>query len=276
MEYAVIIMSRNDADFLEKTLESVIKQDVKSNEIVVVNDGSIDHTAKMVKELKQKHRGNIEITLVNRVDRGYSALGTYEMADVINDGYKAIIHNKNWDFLMILGADTILPSNYVSGVTYFMGDEYGVASGRLGSRKKHTNHVPDSGQIMRRDLIDKLGGFPRTYAWNTAILPFARMKGYKTKAFLIPTYSTLRGDNEGYGRSYVCWGRGMKDLGYYPPMAVGRVLKTVLKGHPIQALQMLRGYLFHKPMEKQDWMEFNRKQQKLRLKNGIKKILRMG
>ena len=108
-----------------------------------------------------------------------------------------------------------------------------------------------------------------------AILNETQYRGFKTKSFPEPIYRT-RAANKGSGRSYVGWGRGMKDCGYYPPLAIGRILKIAIAGHLIQALRMLRGYIFHKPMLKQEWMEFNRKQQKERLKNGIKKILRIG
>ena len=248
MNYAVIIKTRNDANFLRKTLEYVLSQTKVASHIVVVDDGSSDNTNMVVRSY-QTIADNI--IYCRRIDRGYSALGTYEMADVLNDGYHVLVHHKDWDFLMILDSDTYIPKHYIETVIKLMGECYGVASGRLQGRTEHKNHVADTGQVIRRDLIDELGGFPRTYAWNTAILPFARMKGFKTKAFLFPSYNTLREDNTGSGRSYIGWGKGMKDLGYYPPLAIGRILKIMVKGHPLQALRMLWGYLTHRPMEKQ-------------------------
>jgi len=272
MNYAVIIKTRNDASFLYKTLKCVVEQNLKSKYILVVNDGSTDATQVVMRYYQEKYPELIHFT---RKDRGYSALGTYEMADVLNDGYLTLIHYSNWDFLMVLDSDTYIPPHYVETVIGLMGDCYGVASGRLEGRKPHPHHVSDTGQIIRRDLLDELGGFPRTYAWNIAILPFSRMKGFKTRAFLFPPYNTLREDNKGSGRSYIGWGKGMRDSGYYPPLAIGRIAKIMLKGHPLQSLRMLWGYTFHRPMLKQEWMDYNRKEQKDRLKNGIKKLFRI-
>lgn len=48
MDISVIIPSYNRADLLERTLNSVLKQTLQPSEIIVVDDGSTDHTAALI------------------------------------------------------------------------------------------------------------------------------------------------------------------------------------------------------------------------------------
>jgi glycosyltransferase involved in cell wall biosynthesis len=55
---SVIIPTRNRAEFLKKSILSVLKQTFSNIEIIVVDDGSSDNTSIVVGKLKKKH-GNI-------------------------------------------------------------------------------------------------------------------------------------------------------------------------------------------------------------------------
>ncbi|MEN8128949.1 MAG: glycosyltransferase family A protein [Pseudomonadota bacterium] len=50
MDISVIIPTHNRADLLERALDSVLKQTLQPGEIIVVDDGSTDHTAALVKD----------------------------------------------------------------------------------------------------------------------------------------------------------------------------------------------------------------------------------
>ena len=47
--YVIITPARNEAKFIEKTLQSVIHQTVLPLKWVIVNDGSVDNTADLVR-----------------------------------------------------------------------------------------------------------------------------------------------------------------------------------------------------------------------------------
>jgi len=55
-EVSIIIPSHNSGNFLNEAIKSVIEQTYKNLEIIVVNDGSIDDTEKIVKDWQEKDK----------------------------------------------------------------------------------------------------------------------------------------------------------------------------------------------------------------------------
>jgi cellulose synthase/poly-beta-1,6-N-acetylglucosamine synthase-like glycosyltransferase len=58
---SVVIPTYNRADLLRAALESVLAQSVLPKEVVVVDDGSTDHTAQMVSEIASRASGQVEV-----------------------------------------------------------------------------------------------------------------------------------------------------------------------------------------------------------------------
>ncbi len=52
---SVVIPTYNRADLIERAVTSVVKQDYKNLEVIVVDDGSKDNTSQVVKELQDKY-----------------------------------------------------------------------------------------------------------------------------------------------------------------------------------------------------------------------------
>lgn len=63
MKISVVIPSYNRAVFLERTIESVIKQTYKNFEIIVVDDESVDNTFEVIDSIKSKYK-KIEIKYI--------------------------------------------------------------------------------------------------------------------------------------------------------------------------------------------------------------------
>lgn len=55
MKLSVIVPVYNTEDYLEKCIESIIQQDYKNIEIIIINDGSIDNSEKIIKKYKKKY-----------------------------------------------------------------------------------------------------------------------------------------------------------------------------------------------------------------------------
>ena len=49
-DFSIIIPTYNRADLIERTIDSALGQSYKNYEIIVVDDGSTDHTGKLVQE----------------------------------------------------------------------------------------------------------------------------------------------------------------------------------------------------------------------------------
>lgn len=67
VKISVIIPVYNTEKFLERCLNSVIKQTLKEIEIIVVNDGSTDNSLEIIKKIKET---DARIILINKENEG--------------------------------------------------------------------------------------------------------------------------------------------------------------------------------------------------------------
>ncbi|MFN3531094.1 MAG: glycosyltransferase [Candidatus Brocadia sp.] len=68
---SVIIPCYNQAHFLPEAVESVVNQNYKNWECIIINDGSLDNTAQVAESLIQKHP-EYHIRLINQINQGLS------------------------------------------------------------------------------------------------------------------------------------------------------------------------------------------------------------
>ena len=55
MKIYIVIPAHNEEDYITKTLESLVNQQLKPAQVVVVNDNSTDRTAEIVNDLTQQY-----------------------------------------------------------------------------------------------------------------------------------------------------------------------------------------------------------------------------
>ena len=97
--FSVIIPAYNAEKFIKNSINSVLNQTVKDFEIIVVNDGSKDDTAKVVAETK-----DYRVRLISQENAGVSAAR--------NTGIK----NAKGDFICFLDADDLWKPNHLEVV----------------------------------------------------------------------------------------------------------------------------------------------------------------
>ena len=68
---SVIIPAYNVEKYLEETLESIIHQEYQNFEVILINDGSTDRTAEIIKEYKEKYPNKFKI--FDQKNKGQSA-----------------------------------------------------------------------------------------------------------------------------------------------------------------------------------------------------------
>lgn len=262
MDYVVLICARNEEKYIGSCLASLCFQSKPPKMVIVVNDGSSDETGRRAREFKDR----LPIMVLERPDRGSSALGTKIMADIYNAGL-AVLESVKWDFLLILGADTSIPPNYVDFLWQSMNPIDGVVSGRYPGIRE--NYAAATGRFIRREIIDELGGFlPVTNAWESSTLFCAAFMGYRKRSLPIPIYN-LRPPRR-INRNYGGRGRAFKELGYYWPYALNGVIENVRKSGLFSGLQILYGYLTHKPQDPlPEWAQYNNKKQKENLRKKV-------
>ena len=83
--YVLITPARDEADFIERTLQSVIHQTVRPMRWVVVSDGSTDQTDAIVQRYTKDHPWIALIRLAPRRERNFAGKVT-----AFNAGYTAV------------------------------------------------------------------------------------------------------------------------------------------------------------------------------------------
>lgn len=257
VKIGVVIPARNEEAYLGKTLQHLLRQTLKPHVIIVVDDGSTDRTA----EVARKY-GALVVELPRR---SYEALAMPELAEVINMGLKALEKAGRFDYVMVLGADHLLPRDYLEKVVgrMEMDRKLVMASGRMWGVKAYPDMPVGSGRVYRFSFLKEIGGFPLNYGWEDYPLFKALMKGYRIRCFMdIVTFPQR--PIKLSKRKMLFLGMGMKALGYDPIYFLGKFILTFLK-EPTSALNMLAGYLAPNVQKYHDLGDFTRRWQRRKL-----------
>ncbi|MBA7491317.1 hypothetical protein ES702_01862 [subsurface metagenome] len=263
MNYVVLICARNEEKYIGSCLASVYFQSIPPKLVVVVDDGSSDDTAKRANQFER----HLTIRVIRKPDRGFTAINTPLMADTYNVGLERF-DEVEYDFLLILGADTAIPPEYVKTLYRKILPSQGVVSGRYPGVRK--GYAAATGRFIRRRILDHLGGrFPKNNSWESAANHCSRFMGYENRSFDVPIYN-LRPPGK-RKRSYTGPGRAVKEMGYYWPNVLYKGFIMTKKKGIIAALQMFYGYFTHKPQDHlPDWAQWINKLQKEGFRKKVK------
>ena len=105
--YVIISPVRDEAEYIGKTIESVISQTIRPLEWVIVNDGSTDQTGAIIDEYSKT---NPWIKAVHRTNRGFRKAGG-GVIEAFYEGYAAL-SRKEWDYVVKLDGDLTFEKNY--------------------------------------------------------------------------------------------------------------------------------------------------------------------
>jgi len=122
MKVSFLLCAYNEEKTIRETLDSILGQTVKPEEIVVVNDGSTDGTAQILEE----YEGRCKVIHLPR--------NTGSKATAQKRGLKHV----TGDILAFTDADTALDPKFLeNGLPYFIDPLVGGVSGRVLSRKQN-------------------------------------------------------------------------------------------------------------------------------------------
>lgn len=232
----VVIIARNEEQYIKNTLKSVIEQTYSPYRIICVDDASTDNTTNIIKSF-----GYIE--LVKSTKQHESYLGKKELASIINLGLEELKKDNVIDFVVILGADTILPNDYFLNLIDRMekNENIVITSGVIDDE---FSEVPrGSGRMVRNDFWRKIGSlYPVNYGFEAYLVLKAESMGHTAKIYKDIVISTQRKTGSKYSpKLYHYYGMGMKSLGYTLGYAIGRSLLLMLK-RPSGGLNLILGY----------------------------------
>lgn len=280
LRYVLITPARNEAQFIELTLNSVISQTVLPLKWVIVSDGSTDGTDDIVKKYVAKYPWIELVRTPERAERHFAG-----KVYAFNTGY-ALVRNLLFEVIVSLDGDMSFDSDYFAFLLDKLASD--TTLGLIGTPFKENSqwtydyrfvnieHVSGACQMFRRECFESIGGYQPLKAGGIDHLAVitARMKGWKTRTFC--EKHSLHHRQIGTAGHMAIPARfryGVKDylFGNHPLWEVCRAAYQ-MKHRPyiIGGLALATGYLFAmiKGVERSvslDAMRFQRREQMQRL-----------
>lgn len=253
MTYVLISPARNEAAFIEKTIQSMIRQTVLPARWVIVNDGSTDDTSQIVRHYLPDHPWMVLIDLPVRKERHFAA-----KVNAFNVGREQV---KDIDYQIIgnLDADVSLDVDHFE----FLLNEFrrdgalgvgGTTFKEVNGYDSETNsfegqtHVSGQVQLFRRECFEQIGGYQPNKAGGIdwMAVTTARMMGWKTRSFREKPFFHHRAMGTAErGAMASAFSYGEKDyyLGGHPLWEVFRVAYR-MTSHPLNGIALGCGYMW--------------------------------
>jgi glycosyltransferase involved in cell wall biosynthesis len=207
--YWCCIITRDGAQTLGATIDSILAQDLPPQFMVVVNDGSTDDTQGIIND-KSKNSANIF-----SVQTGSKTRDIRRVPVLLNLGLEFARKMPKTNYMMVSGDDNDLSSSYAGSIISRMEKDPSivVASGEWIDSPGRSNQMPHGGgRLVRMEFMEKLNGrYPIAYGWETWLLYKAMELGYKVKIFPDQRYQHLRPFQS---KNLLGWGRAMYSLGF--------------------------------------------------------------
>jgi biofilm PGA synthesis N-glycosyltransferase PgaC len=186
--YVLITPARNEAEFIELTLKSMVSQKVRPLKWIVVSDGSTDGTDDIVRKYAADNPWIELVRMPERQERHFAG-----KVHAFNAGY-ARVSDLPYDVIGNLDGDVSFDEQYFDFLLrkFVENPQLGVAGTpfREGSfqydyRFTSIQHVSGQCQLFRRKCFEEIGGFvPRKIGGVDLVAVItARMKGWQTRTF---------------------------------------------------------------------------------------------
>lgn len=189
MNYIIITPAYNEEDHIDRTLKSIIKQTILPEEWIIVNDGSKDNTAKIVRKYSEQYPW-IKLYSFEKEDVPF---GAHVHANFYK-GYSKITYN-DWDVIVKLDADLDIDRNdffeyqlnkmkewpelgICSGITYSE-----INGQKVLTKGRHYWRTGGAMKVYRRACFDQIGGIAPMYGWDGLDEYKAMFNGWKTRTF---------------------------------------------------------------------------------------------
>ncbi|MDB4292336.1 glycosyltransferase [Maribacter sp.] len=185
MKYYIIIPAHNEEAFLADTLTSVLRQSLPPKKVVIVNDNSNDGTEKVIDEF-------IALSPIFQKVNRTSSEEHMPGSKVIKAFYQGLEQlETDYDFLVKLDADCILPDNYFERLAYaFKGNpKVGIAGGFAYEKDgegqwklnhpMNNDHVRGAFKAYSKGCFEAIGGLKQAMGWDTVDELLARYHDYE-------------------------------------------------------------------------------------------------
>ncbi|HYT08317.1 MAG TPA: glycosyltransferase family 2 protein [Rugosimonospora sp.] len=187
--YVLVTPARNEAEFIEMTIKSVVAQTVRPVKWVIVSDGSTDGTDDIVKKYAVDHQWIELLRMPERRERHFAG-----KVHAFNAGC-ARTKGLQYDAIGSLDGDISFDCDYFSFLLRKLAEDpelglvgtpfKGSSSPSYDYRFVSIEHVSGACQLFRRECFEEIGGYVPVKGGGVdhiAVIT-ARMKGWKTRTF---------------------------------------------------------------------------------------------
>ena len=252
--YLVVSPCRNEADYMRKTLDSMVAQTLPPALWVIVDDGSTDETPQILAEYAATHHW---IRIVQKPDRGHRAVGPgvieafYAGLDTVDDLSAYLAIGK-------LDLDLDLPPRYFEILIDRMvaDPRIGTCSGKpyirrgdtLVSERRSDDMSAGMTKLWRTTCFDAIGGVVREVMWDAIDCHKARQLGWKAVSWDEPDLNFEHLRPMGSSQTSIYTGKRRHGFGQYfmgtDPLyfTATAVFRSMEPPYILGGLSMLQGY----------------------------------
>jgi glycosyltransferase involved in cell wall biosynthesis len=279
--YVLVTPARDEAQFIELTIKSVVAQTVRPLKWVIVSDGSTDGTDAIVNKYTAEYPWIELVRMPERRERHFAG-----KVYAFNAGY-ARVRGLDYQAISSMDADISFGEDYFAFLLGKLAED--PAMGLVGTPFKETSdeiydyrfvsieHVSGQCQLFRRECFEEIGGYVPVKGGGIDLFAVtaARMKGWKTRTFTDRVYLHHREMGTAqYGVFAARFRTGVKDYVYggHPVWQLFRTGYQMTKSpFVVGGLTLAAGYLWalvrrlERPISR-EMVAFRRREQMQRLR----------
>ena len=198
LSYVLVTPARNEAQFIEQTIQSVVSQTVRPRMWAIVSDASTDGTDEIVQRYAVEYSWIRLLRMPERRERNFAG-----KVHAFNLGYD-LVKTVQHDVVGCLDGDISFDNEYFSFLLQKLVADptLGLVGTRFKDPQDYTydyrfvsiEHVTGCCQLFRRECFEGIGGYiaVKTGAVDRIANIAARMHGWKTRTFTEKAYLHLR------------------------------------------------------------------------------------
>jgi glycosyltransferase involved in cell wall biosynthesis len=219
----VITSARNESQYIGITINSMIKQSIKPDRWIIVDDGSTDDTFEIVKKASKNYSW---ITLIKNNSSEKRAPGANDV-NAFNYAFGNL--KDDYNYIVKLDADLEFDEYYFEKLIqqFEANDKLGIAGGycldSINTPKQDlfytpNYHVRGATKMYRKKCFDDIGGLVPRHGWDGIDELKAMMLGWETRSIKDIIILHLRPSGKAIGLLSFAWIRGTTNyyMGYNP------------------------------------------------------------
>ncbi len=251
MKVYIVIPAHNEGAFLEGALTAICQQTHKPTQVVVVNDHSTDNTQAIAADFSSRH---LFIKAIEHRSSDLHMPGS-KVVNAFNVGLSHL--DTNYDLLLKLDADIILPSNYLEQIVKHFSSrpKLGICGGFAYEQDKDghwllnhpmdKNHIRGAFKTYSKACFIAMSGLRVAMGWDTVDELLAQYHGFELMTDPKLHVKHLRPIGAAYNkRAKLLQGKAMFTMRYGFIISCIAALKMAVKQQrPIAFIHCLAGYL---------------------------------